>query len=175
MYAIFKICPYREGVSPSSTLPGYASEGEHDEEPWWVTGVRATPQREQSQQNGRNLGPWTRRAELSSQSRAPSLNCYKRTTKRLPCRSHCHFGSVPHTQTRLPMPHRPTLPLHHIQSIQVLLPEFSGGWISRLMSRQERLMCKFLRGTYLYWLFPSLITSFRKATELTFPEVTRTY
>lgn len=139
------------GLSPSLTLASYALECECAEEPQWATGVRVTPHGEQRPHNGRNLGPWTRRAELSSQSRAPSLNCYERTTKRLPCRSPCDSGSVTHTQTCLLMPHCPTLTWRHIQSIQILFSRvFWGAEYLRIMSREERLICKLLKDMYLY-------------------------
>lgn len=48
-------------------------------------------------------------------------------------------------QACLLMPHSLTLTLHHNSSIQILFSEFSLGQISRIMSREERLMCKLLK------------------------------
>ena len=101
MYANFRTCPSRDRVSPSPTLPSYALACECGGEPPWDTRTRVTPQEEQSQQNGGNPGPWTRRAELSSQSRLPSLNCYRRKEKCLPYRSHC-YSAWSHTPSLSP-------------------------------------------------------------------------
>lgn len=173
MCANSRICPYREGVFPSPTLPSYALECEHDGDPSWVTGMRVTPQGEQSQQDGRNLGPWTRKAEVSPQSRLLSLECYMRRMKCVPCRSHCYSRLVTHTQTCLLMPHCPTLSWQHIQSIRILFSEFSVSGKSRITSREERVMCKLLKGVCLYHY--SQVELQASGRPLTVLGVTRTY
>lgn len=52
MWANSRICPYREEVSPSPTLPGYALECEYGGEKCWIKGMRVIPLGAQSQQNG---------------------------------------------------------------------------------------------------------------------------